>query len=129
MECTDCKYRKQIALKRCKHFELGGDKKRKVTKPTCTCQCLELTAKWLVENACDSVVLKLICYQIYLLSYNHMNLLVRSYNLKSIKIIQWNSRTARSQGLFLSFFKNKTNANTGCMYCWDVGTCTANWIQ
>ena len=30
MECTDCKYRKQIALKRCKHFELGGDKKRKV---------------------------------------------------------------------------------------------------
>ncbi|CAH3162438.1 unnamed protein product, partial [Pocillopora meandrina] len=29
MECTDCKYRKQIALKRCKHFELGGDKKRK----------------------------------------------------------------------------------------------------
>ncbi|XP_073241200.1 uncharacterized protein [Porites lutea] len=29
MECTECKYRKQIALKRCKHFELGGDKKRK----------------------------------------------------------------------------------------------------
>ncbi|KAK2716419.1 large ribosomal subunit protein eL42 [Artemia franciscana] len=29
MECTDCKYRKQIPLKRCKHFELGGDKKRK----------------------------------------------------------------------------------------------------
>merc|ERR1712033_190 len=29
MECTDCKYRKQVALKRCKHFELGGDKKRK----------------------------------------------------------------------------------------------------
>lgn len=60
MECTDCKYRKQIALKRCKHFELGGDKKRKVTKPTCTCQCLELTAKWLVKNACDSVVPKLL---------------------------------------------------------------------
>lgn len=30
MECSDCKYRKQLALKRCKHFELGGDKKRKV---------------------------------------------------------------------------------------------------
>lgn len=30
MECSDCKYRKQIPLKRCKHFELGGDKKRKV---------------------------------------------------------------------------------------------------
>lgn len=29
MECSDCKYRKQIPLKRCKHFELGGDKKRK----------------------------------------------------------------------------------------------------
>lgn len=29
MECTECKYRKQIPLKRCKHFELGGDKKRK----------------------------------------------------------------------------------------------------
>ncbi|KAK9890030.1 hypothetical protein WA026_008837 [Henosepilachna vigintioctopunctata] len=29
MECTDCKFRKQIPLKRCKHFELGGDKKRK----------------------------------------------------------------------------------------------------
>ncbi|KAG8222280.1 hypothetical protein J437_LFUL003261 [Ladona fulva] len=38
MECAECKYRKQlfrsqstkqIPLKRCKHFELGGDKKRK----------------------------------------------------------------------------------------------------
>lgn len=29
MECTECKYRKQTPLKRCKHFELGGDKKRK----------------------------------------------------------------------------------------------------
>ncbi|TGZ37723.1 hypothetical protein DBV15_02958 [Temnothorax longispinosus] len=24
MECTECKYRKQIPLKRCKHFELGA---------------------------------------------------------------------------------------------------------
>ena len=31
MECSVCKYRKQLAIKRCKHFELGGDKKRKVT--------------------------------------------------------------------------------------------------
>ena len=30
MECTVCRKRKQIPLKRCKHFELGGDKKRKV---------------------------------------------------------------------------------------------------
>lgn len=29
LECTVCKYRKQLPLKRCKHFELGGDKKRK----------------------------------------------------------------------------------------------------
>merc|ERR1711955_82207 len=29
MECTECKYRKQVAIKRCKHIELGGDKKRK----------------------------------------------------------------------------------------------------
>merc|ERR1712137_339154 len=29
MECTECKVCKQIPLKRCKHFELGGDKKRK----------------------------------------------------------------------------------------------------
>jgi large subunit ribosomal protein L44e len=27
MECTDCKHRTQLALKRCKHFELGGQKK------------------------------------------------------------------------------------------------------
>ena len=30
MECTTCKKKKQVPLKRCKHFELGGDKKRKV---------------------------------------------------------------------------------------------------
>lgn len=29
MECLTCKKRKQVPLKRCKHFELGGDKKRK----------------------------------------------------------------------------------------------------
>ncbi|KAK0041156.1 60S ribosomal protein L44 [Biomphalaria pfeifferi] len=29
MKCTECKYRKQLPIKRCKHFELGGDKKRK----------------------------------------------------------------------------------------------------
>lgn len=32
MECTECKYRKQLSIKRCKHFELGGDKKRKVSE-------------------------------------------------------------------------------------------------
>lgn len=36
MECTvqDCKRKKHKALKRCKHFELGGDKKRKVGSHT-----------------------------------------------------------------------------------------------
>ncbi|XP_059178660.1 uncharacterized protein LOC131957869 [Physella acuta] len=29
MECTECKYRRQLPIKLCKHFELGGDKKRK----------------------------------------------------------------------------------------------------
>ncbi|KAG0161624.1 hypothetical protein PDIDSM_9159 [Penicillium digitatum] len=29
LECTACKSKKQLALKRCKHFELGGDKKTK----------------------------------------------------------------------------------------------------
>ncbi|CAH1800247.1 unnamed protein product [Owenia fusiformis] len=29
MECTECKYRKQLPIKRTKHFELGGDKKKK----------------------------------------------------------------------------------------------------
>ena len=29
LECTSCKYKMQVALKRCKHFELGGDKKTK----------------------------------------------------------------------------------------------------
>ena len=29
MECQSCKHKKQIAIKRCKHFELGGDKKKK----------------------------------------------------------------------------------------------------
>merc|ERR1711881_142785 len=27
--CTVCKYKAQLSLKRCKHFELGGDKKTK----------------------------------------------------------------------------------------------------
>ncbi|KAJ3361492.1 40s ribosomal protein L44e [Allomyces javanicus] len=29
LECTVCKYKMQMALKRCKHFELGGEKKQK----------------------------------------------------------------------------------------------------
>ncbi|RNA40964.1 60S ribosomal L44 [Brachionus plicatilis] len=29
MECTVCKAKKQIPLKRCKHFELGGETKKK----------------------------------------------------------------------------------------------------
>merc|ERR1712008_323159 len=29
MECNKCRIKSQVPLKRCKHFELGGDKKRK----------------------------------------------------------------------------------------------------
>jgi large subunit ribosomal protein L44e len=29
LECSECKAKKQLPLKRCKHFELGGDKKQK----------------------------------------------------------------------------------------------------
>ncbi|VDM30849.1 unnamed protein product [Hydatigera taeniaeformis] len=29
LECTECKYKQQLRIKRCKHFELGGDKKKK----------------------------------------------------------------------------------------------------
>ncbi|KAJ8124275.1 hypothetical protein O1611_g9366 [Lasiodiplodia mahajangana] len=29
LECSGCKCKSQLALKRCKHFELGGDKKTK----------------------------------------------------------------------------------------------------
>ncbi|KAH6909626.1 60S ribosomal protein L44 [Coprinopsis sp. MPI-PUGE-AT-0042] len=29
LECTSCKYKMQVVLKRCKHFELGGEKKTK----------------------------------------------------------------------------------------------------
>jgi large subunit ribosomal protein L44e len=29
LECVNCKTKLQLALKRCKHFELGGDKKTK----------------------------------------------------------------------------------------------------
>ena len=30
MECSVCKAKKQIPIKRCKHFELGGETKKKV---------------------------------------------------------------------------------------------------
>ena len=29
LECISCKYKMQMSLKRCKHFELGGDRKTK----------------------------------------------------------------------------------------------------
>merc|ERR1712216_817716 len=29
LECTECKYKHQTHIKRCKHFELGGDKRSK----------------------------------------------------------------------------------------------------
>lgn len=32
LECVSCKYKNQLVLKRCKHFELGGEKKTKVCR-------------------------------------------------------------------------------------------------
>lgn len=32
LECNTCKHKHQLPLKRCKHFELGGDKKTKVMR-------------------------------------------------------------------------------------------------
>ena len=29
LECLKCKYKRMVPIKRTKHFELGGDKKRK----------------------------------------------------------------------------------------------------
>merc|ERR1712170_74749 len=29
LECSKCKFRNQLPIKRCKHFEIGGDKKNK----------------------------------------------------------------------------------------------------
>ena len=29
LECTECKHKKQLPIKRCKHFELGGEKRKK----------------------------------------------------------------------------------------------------
>jgi large subunit ribosomal protein L44e len=29
LECTECKCKHQVVVKRCKHFELGGEKKKK----------------------------------------------------------------------------------------------------
>jgi ribosomal protein L44E len=34
LTCQECKYKHQQVLKRCKHFELGGDKKTKNAAPT-----------------------------------------------------------------------------------------------
>lgn len=44
LECTSCKYKMQMVLKRCKHFELGGDKKTKG----------EPTAAWLQSPSLSS---------------------------------------------------------------------------
>lgn len=48
MECTECKYRKQLPIKRCKHFELGGDKKRKVSY----CLTITISCKESIANSC-----------------------------------------------------------------------------
>jgi large subunit ribosomal protein L44e len=66
LECTQCKYKHQIALKRCKHFELGGDKKTKVcelwwTLMSVGCRFGVLIAMsnihvWMLHQACNQLV-------------------------------------------------------------------------
>ncbi|KXN85551.1 60S ribosomal protein L44 [Leucoagaricus sp. SymC.cos] len=49
LECTVCKYKMQLALKRCKHFELGGEKKTKGAALTFVCSVtLSLRPFWLI---------------------------------------------------------------------------------
>lgn len=42
LECVEpnCRSKRMLAIKRCKHFELGGDKKRKVPLELCSGQWL-----------------------------------------------------------------------------------------
>lgn len=52
MECTECKNRKQLPIKRCKHFEIGGDKKRKFVF-LCGCNTASLLP---ILHLCDTPV-------------------------------------------------------------------------
>ncbi|CAL1708711.1 unnamed protein product [Somion occarium] len=53
LECTVCKYKMQLSLKRCKHFELGGEKKTKGAALTFVC-CFRFSNVTLVLNFCSS---------------------------------------------------------------------------
>ncbi|CAG8703383.1 17570_t:CDS:2, partial [Acaulospora colombiana] len=69
LECTVCKYKMQLPLKRCKHFELGGDKKTKGAALTFVCvtsfpvldgstMLISITLSWLIEPLSPSPVLQ-----------------------------------------------------------------------
>lgn len=46
----ECKRRKQVPIKRCKHFELGGDKKRKVNYTGFCFECFVCQRSTLILN-------------------------------------------------------------------------------
>ncbi|KAG8776833.1 40s ribosomal protein L44e [Ceratobasidium sp. 428] len=50
LECTVCKYKMQLALKRCKHFELGGDKKTKGAALQFVSFALHVLSHWLAPS-------------------------------------------------------------------------------
>jgi len=50
MECKDCKYKLQLALKRCKHFEIGAPSKHVVSVGLAPWSCCS-ALPWGVVNA------------------------------------------------------------------------------
>lgn len=64
LECTECKYRKQLAIKRCKHFELGGEKKRKVCNPLIT-HYFDFTICFLYEKIVGSFRFQIFFIEIF----------------------------------------------------------------
>lgn len=70
LECTECKYRKQLAIKRCKHFELGGEKKRKVCNPLITHK-FDFTICFLYEKIVGSFRFQIFFIEIFRFMYTY----------------------------------------------------------
>ncbi|CAG9540597.1 unnamed protein product [Cercopithifilaria johnstoni] len=62
MECTECKHRKQLPIKRCKHFELGGQKKTRGQRSAYG-YCFHVNVVIYLKNSKDFIVcLKKTCF-------------------------------------------------------------------
>jgi hypothetical protein len=60
LECSVCKHKHQLSLKRCKHFELGGDKKTKVCLFSVLCiLCAKSHTLWYFPGRCSLFLKKL----------------------------------------------------------------------